>query len=222
MKLHKGLLDIHPQEAITSITDAIREQVGGVLRKRGAVVAVSGGIDSAVCAALCARALGKDRVFALLLPEKTSSSNSLRLGAMLVEFLGVQSMVQDITPIIEAAGCYRVQSEALRSFVPDYDETWKYKIVIPSILKGDRLNISRLVIETPAGETKSVRMPGKTYQQLIAATNFKQRTRKMLEYFHAYRLNYAVAGTPNSACSQDLWIRWLSRATNCSVPLRPS
>jgi NAD+ synthase len=197
MKFHKGLLDIDPQEMIASITASIREQVGTILRKRGIVVAVSGGIDSAVCAALCTRAVGKDRIFALMLPEKTSSEKSLTLGSVLVEFLGVQSAVQDITSIIDAAGCYRAQSEAVRSFVPDFDETWKYKIVIPSILQQDRLNISRLVIETPSGETKSIRMPGKAYQQIIAATNFKQRTRKMVEYFHADRLNYAVCGTPN-------------------------
>jgi NAD+ synthase len=197
VKFQKELLAIQPQEVIKSITDFIKTQVGSVLHKRGAVVAVSGGIDSAVCAALCAHALGKDRVFVLLLPEKTSSPDSLALGKLLVDFLGVQSLVQDITPMLEAAGCYRAQSEALRSVVPDYDETWKYKIVIPSILESDRLNISRLVLKSPSGETRSVRMTGAAYQQIVAATNFKQRTRKMLDYFHADRLNYAVCGTPN-------------------------
>jgi NAD+ synthase len=197
VKFQKGLLAIQPQQVIKSITDSIKAQVGGVLHKRGAVVAVSGGIDSAVCAALCAQALGKDHVLALMLPEKTSSPDSLNLGKLLVDFLGIPSIVQDITSILEAAGCYRFQSEALRSIVPDYDDTWKYKIVIPSILEADRLNISRLVLETPSGETKSVRMPSTAYQQIVAATNFKQRTRKMLDYFHADRMNYAVCGTPN-------------------------
>lgn len=197
MKFQKELLTIQPHEVIASIADSIKAQVGGILRKRGVVVAVSGGVDSAVCAALCAQALGKDRVLALMLPEKTSSPDSLSLGKLLVDFLGVPSLVQDITSILEAAGCYRFQSEALRSIVPDYDDAWKYKIVIPSILEADRLNISRLVFETPSGETKSVRMSSSAYQQIIAATNFKQRTRRMVEYFHADRLNYAVCGTPN-------------------------
>jgi len=197
VKFQKELLAIQPPEVIKSISDFIKAQVGGVLHKRGAVVAVSGGIDSAVCAALCAHALGKDRVFVLLLPEKTSSPDSLALGKLLVDFLGVESLVQDITPILEAAGCYRAQAEALRSVVPDFDDTWKYKIVIPSILESDRLNISRLVLKSPSGETRSVRMTGAAYQQIVAATNFKQRTRKMLDYYHADRLNYAVCGTPN-------------------------
>jgi NAD+ synthase len=42
-----------------------------------------------------------------------------------------------------------------------------------------------------------VRMQLPEYLQIVAATSFKQRTRKMLEYFHADRLNYAVIGTPN-------------------------
>jgi len=197
VKFQKELLAIQPHDAIASITNAIKRQVGGVLRKRGAVVAVSGGVDSAVCAALCVQALGKDRVLALMLPEKASSPDSLMLGKMLVDFLGMPSIVQDITPILEAAGCYRFQSEALRSIVPDYADSWKYKIVIPSILEADRLNISRLVVELPSGETKSVRMTSKAYQQIVAATNFKQRTRRMVEYYHADRLNYAVCGTPN-------------------------
>ncbi len=197
MKFQKELLAVQPQEVIKSITDSIKAQVGGVLHKRGAVVAVSGGVDSAVCAALCAQALGKDHVLALMLPEKTSSPDSLLLGKLLADFLGIQSIVQDVTSILEAAGCYRYQSEALRAIEPDYEDTWKYKIVIPSILEGDRLNISRLVFEIPSGEIKSVRMPSTAYQQIVAATNFKQRTRRMVEYFHADRLNYAVCGTPN-------------------------
>jgi len=53
------------------------------------------------------------------------------------------------------------------------------------------------VIQSPDGEVKKARLPLKAYLQLVAATNFKQRTRKMLEYYHADRLNYAVLGTPN-------------------------
>ena len=41
------------------------------------------------------------------------------------------------------------------------------------------------------------RLPLREYLQIVAATNFKQRVRKTMEYFHADRLNYAVIGTPN-------------------------
>jgi NAD+ synthase len=111
--------------------------------------------------------------------------------------LGVPSHTEDIAPILEAAGCYRYQTEAVRMVFPAYGEGWKFKITLPSIIEGNRLNVSRLSVRTPSGEALSERMSAQAYLQLVAATNFKQRTRKMLDYFHADRLNYAVCGTPN-------------------------
>jgi NAD+ synthase len=161
------------------------------------VVAVSGGIDSSACAALCAHALGKENVLALFLPERDSSSESLRLGKLLAEKLGIQSVTEHIGPVLDAAGCYRRQDEAVRMVFPDYEPGWKFKITLPSILTSDRLNVSRLTVETLSGEIRNERMSLAAYLQLIAATNFKQRTRKMMDYYHADRLNYAVCGTPN-------------------------
>jgi NAD+ synthase len=80
---------------------------------------------------------------------------------------------------------------------PEYGDGWKNKVILPSILVGDRLNVSRLTVQTPAGELMTERLPMDEYLQLIAATNFKQRIRAMMEYYHADRLNYAVCGTPN-------------------------
>ena len=81
--------------------------------------------------------------------------------------------------------------------VPEYGDGWKCKLTLPSILESDRINVSQLTVEAPSGEQKTARMPLACYLQLVAATNFKQRVRKMVEYYHADRLNYAVAGTPN-------------------------
>jgi len=190
------VLDINAQETAAAIEEAIRRQVGD-LRKRGVVVGLSGGIDSSVVTSLCARALGASRVQVLLMPERDSSSDALKLGQMLASQLGTPVVVEDIAPTLEAAGCYRRQLEAIQTVFPEYGEGYKNKITLPSILDGDRLNISELTIESPAGERKTSRMPLAAYLQFIAATNFKQRVRKMMEYYHADRLNYAVAGTPN-------------------------
>ena len=94
-------------------------------------------------------------------------------------------------------GCYRRQDEAIRSVVPEYGEGWKCKLVLPSILEDERLNVTRLTVQSPQGEVTTVRLTPAAYLQIVAATNFKQRVRKMIEYYHADRLNYAVAGTPN-------------------------
>ena len=195
--LSKDVLRLDAAAAAAQIEETIRQQVLGNLKRRGVVLVVSGGIDSSVTAALCARALGGERVQALLMPERDSSDASLELGHELGRTFGIPTLVENIGPIVAAAGCYARQDEAIRMVFPDYADGWKFKVTLPSILDGDRLNISELTVQTPSGESRTVRMPLKAYLQLIAATNFKQRIRKMMEYYHADRLNYAVAGTPN-------------------------
>ena len=194
---HKDILTLNAAQEADRIAQALREQVLGTLRRRGAVVGISGGIDSAVVAALCARALGPDKVLGLFMPEHHSSDDALRLGRMLAQVLGIATLVEDIAPALEGLGCYSRQVEAIRSVVPDYGDGWKCKLVLPSILEGERLNVTRLTVQNPAGETTTVRLPLAAYLQMVAATNFKQRVRKMTEYYHADRLNYAVSGTPN-------------------------
>jgi NAD+ synthase len=190
------VLTLDVASAANAIAQAIREQVTS-LRRRGVVVGLSGGIDSSVVTCLCARALGRERIQVLLMPERDSSPEALALGRLLTSRLGVSALVEDIAPTLEAAGCYSRQAQAIRTVFPEYGEGYRIKITLPSILDGDRLNVSELTIQTPAGEQKSARMPANVYLQLVAATNFKQRVRKMMEYFHADRLNFAVAGTPN-------------------------
>jgi len=193
----RDVLAINASAASVRIAEAIREQVLGTLRRRGAVVGMSGGIDSSVVASLCVRALGKERVFGLLMPERDSSSDALRLGRMLAEHLRIRYLVEELGPALDGLGCYLRQLEAIRTAVPEYGEGWKCKLTIPSLLAGDRLSITTLTAADPQGRQVSARLGPAAYLQMVAATNFKQRSRKMMEYYHADRLNYAVAGTPN-------------------------
>ena len=179
------------------IAAAVRRYVQETLKRRGAVVALSGGIDSSVVGALCVQALGSDRVLGLLLPERDSSAETRSLSQAIVTHLGIPSEYHDITDLLAAAGCYRYRDEAIQSVIPDYSSSCKCKIVLPSLLDHESLRIFSIVIESPEGRQTRARLPLNAYLQIVAATNFKQRTRKMLEYFHADRLNYAVAGTPN-------------------------
>lgn len=178
------------------ICEAIRQYVAGFKRK-GAVVAVSGGIDSSVVAALCVRALGPHRVFALHLPEEESSEETIALSTELTDALGVESTVENITPILTGAGCYRRRDDAIRSVIPEYGEGWKSKIVLPSVIDSDAFRLYSVVAESPDGEQVKARLTPGAYLEVVASSNFKQRTRKMLEYYHADRLNYVVTGTPN-------------------------
>lgn len=190
-------LDIDAARVCAEIQDGLRDQVLGRLRRRGVVVGLSGGIDSAVVAALAVRAVGPSRVLALLMPEQHSAADSLRLGRAMADHLGIEALVEDISGPLEALGCYRRQEEAIRRIFPAYGPGWRCKVTLPSILDADRISVSRLTVRDPQGEDRSARMTAESYRQLVAATNFKQRVRKTLEYYHADRLGYAVAGTPN-------------------------
>jgi NAD+ synthase len=188
---------IDPRQEAERIASEIRRTVLGDLRRRGAVVGMSGGIDSSVVAALCSRALGPEHVLGLLMPERDSSSDALRLGGLLAGQLGIQHVVEDIAGTLAALGCYERRDEAVRMVFPAFGDGWRCKIVLPSLLEGDRLNVAQLVVIDPAGLESRSRMSPAAYLQLVAATNFKQRTRMSMAYYHADRLNYAVAGTPN-------------------------
>ena len=198
MKFSKDVLDLDLERTATELAASLQDAVLRKLRRRGLVVAVSGGIDSACVAALAVRALGPKRVFGLLLPERDSASESTACGRKLCEKLGIAFEVHDIAPALEAVGCYAHRDAAVRSVFPDFRPGMPWKIVMHGDRLGsDALNLFYAVIRTPDGEEHRVRLTPAAYLLVVAATNFKQRTRKMMEYFHADRLVYAVAGTPN-------------------------
>ena len=166
-------------------------------RRRGVVVALSGGIDSSTVAALSVMALGPDRVFGLHMPERESSPETIMLSRLLSESLGIDSALEDISPILEGTGCYQRRDDAIRKVCPEYGPGYKSKIVLPSVIDSDSFRLFSVVVMAPDGTQSKYRLTPESYLGIVAATNFKQRVRKMLEYYHADRLNYVVSGTPN-------------------------
>jgi NAD+ synthase len=193
----KHLLDIDAPKEIDRIAEWIRETILKQLGKKGAVLGISGGIDSSVVAGLCVRALKKDRVCCLLLPETESSDDNSRLGKLLASHFGVEAISEPITGMLEAEGCYRRRDEAIRALIPEYRPDWKSKIVLPSVVDSDSYRLFSVVVQAPDGTQTRARLTHDAFLSIVAAMNFKQRSRKMLEYYHADRLNYAVVGTPN-------------------------
>lgn len=189
-------LSFNKDEEVKKISDRLVEILRHDVHRRGFVVAMSSGIDSSVSAALCVKALGPKKVFGLLLPETDSSSESLRKGKLLAEHLGIEYLVHNIAPTLEAIGCYKWRDEAIKKTFPEYGEGWKNKIAIAGGTKG-QFNHFMLIVQSPDGDVKEKRLALTEYLQIVAATNYKQRIRKTIEYFHADRLNYAVVGTPN-------------------------
>ena len=193
----RGVLALDAAAEVERIVDRMRSLMKHTIKRRGLVLGLSGGIDSSVTCALAVKALGPERVFGLHMPERHSAEETLMLSRTVSDHFGIASAHEDISGILEALGFYQRYDAAVRSVIPDYGAGWKSKIVIPNIMDHQGFALFSIVAQPPEGETLKARLPLKAYLEILAATNFKQRTRKMLEYYHADRLNYAVAGTPN-------------------------
>ena len=191
------ILTIDAAAEADRIAATLRAQVLKQLRRKGVVLGLSGGVDSSVVAALAVRAFGPSGVLALFMPEQDSDPDSLRLGRAVADWLGIQTVLEDITPMLLAAGCYRRRDEYIRRLFPHYGPGWRSKVVLRKARGTAGYNVFHLVVRGPHGEEQESRMPPEVYLGIVATTNMKQRTRKQLEYYHADRLHYAVAGTPN-------------------------
>ena len=187
------------EQEVERITLKLREDIHGILKRNGAVVGISGGIDSSVTLALAAKALGGDKVLGIMLPEKDSSSNSKEFALKLAERFNVKTVEENITSSLEGFGCYQRRDEAVASIFPEYTSV-DYKMKIGVNKSGINQNLPpvfSLTIIDKEGMESSKLLPAREYLQIVAASNFKQRSRMSMLYYHAERLHYAVVGTPN-------------------------
>jgi NAD+ synthase len=192
----KDVLEIDCAAEVDRIV-AVLTTAARAFKRRGAVLGLSGGIDSSVCAALCVRAFGAKAVTGLLMPENESSSDTLPLSQLIAEHLQIKTELEDISGLLEAAGCYARRDACIRQVIPEYTVGWKSKITLPSVVDDASYRIFSVVAHSPLGLVIKKRLTPEAYLGLVAASNFKQRTRKMLEYYYADKLNYLVIGTPN-------------------------
>lgn len=197
MNFSKDLIKINPAKETDRIISKLQSDIKE-LKKKGAVVGISGGIDSSVVLALCVKALESNRVLGVMMPEKDSSPDNLRLTKKLIQKLKVDYVIEDITPALFGFKSYQRRDESVRNIFPEYDISYKVKIGLPqNLLDQGSLNVFHVTIISPEDEEKSARIPYQNYLQIIAASNFKQRSRMCMLYYHAERLNYAVVGTAN-------------------------
>src|SRR5689334_14143077 len=191
-------LDLNVEAATEQIVASLRQSVHAKLRGQVVASGISGGINASTVQTLCGRSLGPAGVTGVLLPERDSSTESATLAHKLASQFGIDTVTEDITDALEGLGCYRRLAEAMSHVFPDYGPGWKAKITLPgSLLEKETLNIFSLSVTNPQGQTFTRRLPLGEYYQIVAASNFKQRTRMAMLYYHAERRNYAVIGTAN-------------------------
>lgn len=198
MKFSKDCLEIDSSKVTEQLCQTILAQIRHPLHKRGAVIGISGGIDSSVVAALCARALGPKRVLGVMMPETDSSGESEPLARELAETFGFETVKEDISRGLAGLGCYQRRDEAIKMVFPEFDDSYTSKITIPgNILDQESFNVFKLTIENKQKEVQTKRMPPAAYLQIVAASNLKQRLRMSMLYYHAEKRNWAVVGTGN-------------------------
>jgi NAD+ synthase len=200
MSFNKDSLRIDAAAETARIQAFLREAVQKRFRRRGAVVGISGGVDSAVVFGLCVRAFGPERVIGLIMPDKDSSPESELLARELAAKFGVSPIKEEITGALEGFDCYQRRDDAVRRVFPEFDAAkgYKSKIVLPqNLLETGSLNVFKVAVITPDGQQMSRKLGLQDYLQIVAASNLKQRTRTAMLYYHAELNHYAVAGTAN-------------------------
>jgi NAD+ synthase len=188
-----------PEKTINKIVEKLKVDVFSKLHRLGGVVGISGGIDSSVTLALATRALGPENVIGIIMPEKDSSDESVELALNLAHKYGINTIVEDMTVALDGFKCYQRRDEATKRIFPEFDpKIHKMKIGIKeSGIYTNLPPVFYITIVEPQGEEKSTRIPAKEFRQIMAASNFKQRSRMAMLYYHAERSHYAVIGTPN-------------------------
>jgi len=195
----KDILTIDCPRAVRQIGDFIRTSVVRGFKRRGAVVGLSGGVDSSVVAVLARQALGRDRVLGLILPERETDPLSERLARDLAAQFDIPIQVVDLTESCGSFDLYERRDEIVRKNFPDYDPAvHRYKLILPGdLLEGSALNVYRLALISKDGTSKTKRLSKEDLLGLISATTIKQRLRMVTLYYYAERENYVVIGTTN-------------------------
>jgi NAD+ synthase len=198
MTFDRDVLNLDPAAETERLVEGLRDAVFQQLRRKGGVIGISGGVDSSVVLALAVEALGAERVLGVLLPEQESSPDSARLARVVAQQFGVETVVEDVTGALIGFGCYRRRDAAVGEIFPEYNPTYKVKITLPpGLLERDTLNIFSATVISPEGEERTRRLRPQALRDIVAASNFKQRSRTAFLYYHAEKRDYAVIGTPN-------------------------
>ena len=191
-------INIDASFEMSRISDFIREMTLKNFKRRGAVIGLSGGIDSAVVAELCVRSLGEKNVLGLLLPEKESHPVSSEFGRKQAEKLGLKTITVDITQYLDSCNVYQRKEAVVKKYFPEYDASYKFHITLPqNLLEKDRYNYHSITIEDRDGVRQTKRISGPDWLQISACQNIKQRTRMVQLYYYADTNHYIVAGTTN-------------------------
>jgi len=210
MRFSREILKIDAAQEMSRITAFIHEMTSKKFKRKGAVIGLSGGIDSAVVAELCVLALGREKVLGLLLPEKDSNAVSLEYGLKQAEKMGIDSVKVEITEYLDSLKVYERRNAVINGIFPEFDDAYKFHVTLPqNLLEKDRLNYHSITIEDGSGRRQAKRLSAKEWMEISACQNMKQRVRMIQLYYYAEKNNFLVAGTTNKTeAAQGFYVKF--------------
>jgi len=186
------------ETTINDVTKFIKSEVFDVFQKKGVVLGLSGGIDSAVTAALCAEGLGSEKILGLILLEKESDPKSQNLAIQVAEKYNIETKSIDITSILESFGVYENKEKIVKQKFLNYNDKCKYRVDVPPKLENN-IGMPFLEILDDENVLHKLKISSFDFLALTAATSIKHRVRMTMLYYYAEKNNFAVIGTTNKS-----------------------
>jgi NAD+ synthase len=198
MIFSSDILKIDPDIELEKLSKFIVEQLRVVFRRKGVIVGLSGGIDSACMAAVAAHAVGKDKVVGLILPETESNPISSEYATKHAESLGIEHRQINIAPTVDSVVQYKWRDEFIQKLVPEYQPGFKYNITLPTdLLDRDAFSFYLLQVQIPDGQLIKKRLNLDEFRAITSFANIKIRSRMLHLYAEAEKRNLVVVGTTN-------------------------
>ncbi len=180
--------EIYDYDAVSKeIIKTLRDKVN-LLNRDGVILGLSGGLDSTVCAYIAVEALGKDKVFALFMPDRDSNPQSERDAFATSKILGIELREINLSPILSKIGVYSLEPLSLLAPLIPRKIKEKYTIGKYNRLKGIEESTFLRILKSE-GDLE--------LRKSVAYYSIKHRLRMILLYYWAEIKNYAVLGCCN-------------------------
>lgn len=185
MKLNSSIFVIDVASYVERLCDFIRESQFS-LNRAGILVPFSGGLDSSTVLLLCIRAVGRDHVTALLMPEKQGNPEANRYARLVTDQYQIKTIVRDISPILSSLGTYKfILSKLLFRSIQDK--------AVQAYMRFSNMNPFLKIMKGKASDLERC-----GYAKFMS----KQRVRVVVEYLIAEEKDFLVAGCAHK--SEDM------------------
>ena len=185
------------EKSVEEISTFLHDEIFQKFHKQGAIIGLSGGIDSTVTMELCVKALGPKKILGLTMFEKESNENNKSLIDKISKNHDIKIENIDITTILDSYGVYSNREEIVKNYFPNFNSDCKYRVVVPPNFNS--IGMPYLEVLDDKNKQYKLKITSSDFLSLTAATSIKHRVRMSLLYYHAEKNNLSVVGTTNKS-----------------------